>query len=100
MATVLFVHTLPAFYIVIFKFGVIFDELNSSFSIFVCFIYVYVHIFDLLLYLLILHPIGFFTLSWIFRMYRENFVIYSIAFVCCDCNRTQRSGSAIYVVRQ
>jgi len=40
-----FVHTLPVFYIVIFKFGVIFDELNSIFSVFVCyFIYIYIYI--------------------------------------------------------
>jgi len=41
MATVLFVHTLPTFYIVISKFGVIFYELNSILSVFVLCVCVY-----------------------------------------------------------
>lgn len=49
-----FVYTYIACHLlVIFKFGVIFDELNSIFSVCVC------YIFDLFLYLLILHPVGF-----------------------------------------
>jgi len=72
VASVLFVHTLPAFYIVIFKFGECFDEVNSIFSVFVCFIYVYIHIFDLLLYLLILHARGFSAFHGFLECVRNN----------------------------